>query len=86
MTLYKFNRLNDEDKLKVLWAKGVFLDNHISKTEAVSCYAIDMFFVEAVYDIWENKIKEVRGFKSGHRMDKYAPNMKTDYYATKPSI
>ncbi|WP_372769485.1 hypothetical protein [Lutibacter sp.] len=70
MTLYEFNRLNDEGKLKVLWDKGIFLDNHISKTEAVSCYAIDMFFVEAVYDIWENKIKEVRSFKSGHRMDK----------------
>jgi len=79
MTLYLFNRLNTNDQLKVLWESGVFLVNHISKTEIVSCYALNMFFVEVVYDAEENSIIEVRSFKSGHRMDKYAPNLKINF-------
>jgi len=38
-----------------------------------------MFFVELVYDKDENKITEVRSFKSGHRLDKYSLNFKTEY-------
>jgi len=79
MTLYELNRLKTDEQIKVLWREGVFLDNHISNTEMLSCYAIGMFFVEAVYDVEENIIIEVRSFKSGHRMDKYAPNLKTNF-------
>ena len=56
-----------------------FLDNHISNTEMLRCYAIDMFFIEAVYDAEENRVIEVRSFKSGHRMDKYALNIRTEF-------
>ena len=59
--------------------KGVFLDNHVSETEALSCYAIDKFFVELVYCVEKNKILDARSFKSGHRLDKYVPNIKTEY-------
>ena len=79
MTLYEFNRLTKEEQISTVWELGVFLDNHISETEMLSCYAIDMFFVECVYDVDKNKIVEVRSFKSGHLLDKYAPNIKTKY-------
>ena len=79
MTLYEFNRLNENDKISEVWSKGVFLDNHISKTEVLSCYAVDMFFVELVYDVDKNKIVEGRSFKSGWCLDKYSPNLKTEY-------
>jgi hypothetical protein len=79
MTLYEFNRLNEEEQLKTVWSIGVFLDNYISKTETLNCYAINMFFVELVYDKDKNKVIEVRSFKSGHRLDKYSPNFKTEY-------
>ena len=39
-----------------------------------------MFFVEVVYDGKENKIVETRNFKDGHRLDKYSPNFKTEYW------
>ena len=55
MTLYEFNRLTKGEQIGTVWRKGVFLDNHISKTETLNCYAIDMFFVELVYD--SDKIK-----------------------------
>ena len=79
MTLYEFKILNDDDQLKVVQDKGTFLENHITKTEKINCYAIDMFFVEVVYDAEQNKITEVRCFKEGHRLDKYSPNFKTEY-------
>jgi hypothetical protein len=45
----------------------------------LSCYAVDMFFVELVYDVDKNKIVEGRSFKSGWCLDKYSPNLKTEY-------
>ena len=42
MTLYEFNRLTEEEQISTVWNKGVFLDNHILKTETLNCYAIDM--------------------------------------------
>ena len=39
-----------------------------------------MFFVEVVYDAKQNKITEVRCFKEGHLLDKYSPNLKTEYW------
>lgn len=45
MTLYRFNRLSEEEQIKTVWDMGIFLDNYISKTEMLSCYAIDMFFL-----------------------------------------
>ena len=76
MTLYEFRMLDDDDQLKAVWDKGIFLENYITKTEKINCYAIDMFFVEVVYDAKQNKITEVRCFKEGHRLDKYSNGLK----------
>ena len=54
--------LNDDDQLTAVWDKGIFLENYITKTEKINCYAIDMFFVEIVYDAKQNKVTEVRCF------------------------
>jgi len=59
MTLYEFRMLNDDDQLTAVWDKGIFLENYITKTEKINCYAIDLFFVEVVYDAKQNKITEV---------------------------
>ena len=50
MTLYDFNNLTLEEKQAVVWEKGVFLDNYITKDIRINCYTIDKFFVEVVYD------------------------------------
>ncbi len=72
MTLYDFNKLLLKEKLTLVWDKGIFLDNYITKTERCNCYAIDKFFVEVVYDAEQNTITEVRSFKTGHLLDKYS--------------
>jgi hypothetical protein len=71
--------LNEDDPLTAVWDKGTFLANYITKTEKINCYAIDMFFVEVVYDAKKNKVTEVRCFKEGHLLDKYSPNLKTEF-------
>jgi hypothetical protein len=75
MTLYDFNILSLEEKQATVWEKGVFLDNYITKDIKINCYAIDKFFVEVVYDGEQNAITEVRSFKYGHSLDKYAPRL-----------
>ena len=54
---------------------GTFLDNYITKDIRINCYAIDKFFVEVVYDGKHNVITEVRSFKYGHSLDKYAQKL-----------
>ena len=72
MTLYEFNILTFEEKQAIVWDKGAFLDNYVTKEERCSCYAIDKFFVEVVYNAEHNTITEVRSFKTGHLLDKYS--------------
>jgi hypothetical protein len=41
----------------------------------INCYAIDKFSVEVVYDGEHNTITEIRSFKYGLSLDKYALNL-----------
>ena len=50
MPLYDFNILSLEEKQAVVWEKGVFLENYVTKDININCYAIEKFFVEVVYD------------------------------------
>ena len=58
---------------QLVWDMGIFLDNYITKDIKINCYAIDKFFVEVVYDAEHNAITEIKSFKYGHSLDKYAP-------------
>ncbi len=72
MTLYEFNILELNDRMESVNQHGTFLDNHLTKTERCNLYAIAMFFVEVVYVAEHNTITELRSFKTGHLLDKYA--------------
>ena len=72
MTLYEYNRLELKEQLTIVWNEGEFIDNHFSIKERCNLYAIDMFFVEVVYDPVHNTITEVKSFKTGHLLDKYS--------------
>jgi len=75
MTLYEFNRLELTERMEAINQCGTFLDNYITKDIRINCYAIDKFFVEVVYDAEHNTITEVRSFKYGNSLDKYAPKI-----------
>jgi hypothetical protein len=71
MTLQEFNTLDHDERLFTVVDKGTFLDNYVTSDIKMNLYAIDKFFVELVYDDEENKIIEVRSFKSGKELEKY---------------
>jgi hypothetical protein len=58
--------------MEVVNQKGTFIHNHISETERCNLYAVDMFFVEVVYNPEFNTITELRSFKTGHLLSKYS--------------
>ena len=72
MTLYEFNILDINQRMEAVNQLGTFLDNYIGNGERCNCYAIDKFFVEVVYDAEHNTITEIRSFKTGYLLDKYA--------------
>jgi hypothetical protein len=72
MTLYEFNILDINQRMEAVNQLGTFLDNYIGNGERCSCYAIDKFFVEVVYDSEHNTITEIRSFKTMNLLDKYA--------------
>ena len=62
MTLHEFNALELNNRIEAVNQYGTFLDNYVSKTERCNLYAIDMFFVEVVYDAGHNVITELQSF------------------------
>jgi hypothetical protein len=72
MTLYEFNLLDINNQMEAVNQQGVYLDNHITKDEKFNLYAINMFFVEVCYNSLENKITNIKTFKSGYLLDRYS--------------
>ncbi len=79
MNLYQFNMLNTDEKLKSVWKYGAFIDNYITDSERTNLYGINKFYVDVVYDPDTNKIVEVRSFKKGKCLEKYFPEIRTEY-------
>jgi hypothetical protein len=79
LTLYEFNLLTEDNKLKTVWDIGEFIENHISIDGIKNLYAINKFYVEVVYDAQNNQIIGVESFKIGKDLDKYLPSIETKY-------
>jgi hypothetical protein len=75
LTLYEFNLLTEDNKLKTVCDIGEFIENHISIDGIKNLYAINKFYVEVVYDAKSNQIIGVESFKTGKDLDKYLPNI-----------
>ena len=64
--------LSEDEEYNKVFAKGKFLDIVIEGNSKYVLYAIDMFFVEV---IWDNEKDEIIGkgtFKEGDSLDKYS--------------
>ena len=71
MTLYEYKMLSEDEQYETVFAKGKFLDIVIEGNSKLVLYAIDMFFVEV---IWDNEKDEIIGkgtFKEGDSLNKY---------------
>ncbi|MCF7559421.1 hypothetical protein L3X39_02140 [Sabulilitoribacter multivorans] len=75
MTLKEFNNLNFDEKLFTVVDRGTFLDNYVTTEIRLNLYAVDKFYVELSYDGKQNKVVEVRSYKSGIHLDKYTSHL-----------
>jgi len=71
MTINEFNKLDMRDGMDTVNQFGTFIHNYYDDKERCNLFAIDMFFVEVAYHLKHNRIKEIRAFKHGHRLDRY---------------
>jgi len=60
MTLNEFNVLSEDKKIATVCNYGIFVSNHVSDTEILSYFEMDMLFIELVYNATTNRIKEIR--------------------------
>ncbi|WP_397301846.1 hypothetical protein [Nonlabens ulvanivorans] len=73
MTLYQFKMLDVDEQYDVVLNKsGIFVDNFINGSQRFNLYAIAKFFVEVEYSVKENRIINLRAFKTGDLLDKYS--------------
>ncbi|WP_370476140.1 hypothetical protein [Tamlana flava] len=72
MTLYEFNALDLNERMEAVNQMGTFINNYVTADERCNLYALGMFFVEVTYDGGTNSITDIKSFKSGHLLDKYA--------------
>ena len=72
MTLYEYKMLSEDEQYDTVFVKGKFLDIYIDGNTKYVLYAIDMFFVEV---IWNNELDEIIGkgvFIEVDSLDKYS--------------
>ena len=72
MELYDFNKLDFKEQLETVYDVGIFLDNFITSKERCNLYAVDMFFVELIYNSNSNSVNDIKSFKTGYLLDKYS--------------
>ena len=78
MTLYQYKLLNKDEQYKVLWDKGVFIDQRISVSYNFQLYQIEGFYVELKYNREENKIVGLKSFISTEPLEPYLRKIKLD--------
>jgi hypothetical protein len=71
MKLDEFIRLGLGDKADLLWREGVYLENHCEKNQTVNLYYIFNFYVEVIVSHSTYRIREIKAFMNGTRLDKY---------------
>ena len=64
--------LSEDEQYETVFSKGKFLDIVIEGNSKFVLYALDMFFVEVIWDIEEDQIIGLGQFKEGDSLDKYS--------------
>jgi len=72
MTLYEYKMLSEDEQYDTVFSKGKFHDIHINGNTKYVLYALDMFFVEVIWDIEKEEIIDIGQFKEGDSLSKYS--------------
>ena len=68
MTLYQYKMLSEDEQYDTVFAKGKFLDIVIEGNSKYVLYALDMFFVEVIWDNEKDEIIGLGQFKEGNSL------------------
>jgi len=63
MTLLRFIDLNMNEQAECIW-QGIFLAMRSDAEHHILLYRLDDFYAEVFYDIQQNKIARVNGFRA----------------------
>ena len=77
LTLYEFKRLPEQEQYSIAFNCGTFIDYLEQKNKKLVLYAINLFYVQVVYNTTTNKIINITPFKTGKRLFRYS-NFKGD--------
>jgi hypothetical protein len=56
MQAQDFKNLNHEHKVRLVWTKGKFVTKRYLKNQTIVLYSLNNFFVELIYDNFDNKL------------------------------
>ena len=71
MKFDEFMQLSLGNKADILWREGIYLENHCEKNQTVNLYFIFQFYVEVIVSLTTYRIRDMKAFKNGSRLDKY---------------
>jgi hypothetical protein len=71
MTLYEFNSLLINQRSEYTWNNGTFIGTRSVDRFKINLYYTKEFFAEIWYDTIDNKIENVKSFKSKAALDPY---------------
>ena len=72
MTLCEYKMYSEDEQYEPVFSKGKFLDIYLRGNTKYVLYAIDMFFVEVIWDNEKDEIIGLGQFKEGDSLDKYS--------------
>ena len=76
MELYEFRLLGSNEQAQRLWDDGVFLISRNRRNEKLLLYQLFNFYVEVVYDVDDNRLKEMKSFKTTRLLYPYLKEIK----------
>lgn len=74
MTLKKFQSFDYHQKLRVVYFQGKELETQFSKfgvLKSFTCYSINRFFVELIFDYRKRKVISIEPFEDGKSLERY---------------
>lgn len=71
MKISEFAMMELDDRINLVWNKGVFIDNFSDTEHIVSLYFLENFYVEVSVSKSNQEIKEICAFKKSIRIEKY---------------
>ena len=78
MTRYHFNILDENEKAKLVWAKGVLIGERTEAFHTIRLYQVDAFYVEMYHHNHFNVIIKMVSFSHTDQLQPYLQEISLD--------